>query len=116
MASGRLGIPGSSTVLDVGCGTGVPVACALTAVGHRVTGIDISDVPRGLDALCSERGFPSSSGRGQPLADLGRPDHLRQRSAFVPQGPDLYLPTVRRHPIESFESELSPPGSRCPRN
>ncbi|MER7584318.1 class I SAM-dependent methyltransferase [Kitasatospora sp. NPDC097691] len=39
---GRL--PNVGTVLDVGCGTGVPVARSLTAAGHRVTGVDISDV------------------------------------------------------------------------
>lgn len=35
--------PGSR-VLDIGCGSGVPVARALTAAGHRVTGVDISEV------------------------------------------------------------------------
>jgi cyclopropane fatty-acyl-phospholipid synthase-like methyltransferase len=35
--------PGSA-VLDLGCGCGVPVARALAAAGHRVTGLDISDV------------------------------------------------------------------------
>ncbi|MFJ9692140.1 class I SAM-dependent methyltransferase [Kitasatospora sp. NPDC101183] len=39
---GRL--PETGTVLDVGCGTGVPVARSLAAAGHRVTGVDISDV------------------------------------------------------------------------
>ncbi|MFJ8430687.1 class I SAM-dependent methyltransferase [Kitasatospora sp. NPDC094019] len=39
---GRLPTPG--TVLDVGCGTGVPVVRSLAAAGHRVTGVDISDV------------------------------------------------------------------------
>ncbi|MFI0367866.1 class I SAM-dependent methyltransferase [Actinomadura sp. 1N219] len=37
-------IPAGGTVLDLGCGSGVPVARALAAAGHRVTGIDISDV------------------------------------------------------------------------
>jgi len=32
-----------SRVLDVGCGCGVPVARALAAAGHVVTGIDVSD-------------------------------------------------------------------------
>jgi SAM-dependent methyltransferase len=32
-----------SRVLDVGCGCGVPVARALAAAGHAVTGIDVSD-------------------------------------------------------------------------
>ncbi|MFH9354937.1 class I SAM-dependent methyltransferase [Kitasatospora sp. NPDC017646] len=31
-------------MLDVGCGTGVPVVRSLAAAGHRVTGVDISDV------------------------------------------------------------------------
>ncbi|MBD0695793.1 methyltransferase type 11 [Streptomyces sp. CBMA123] len=39
---GRL--PEAGTVLDVGCGTGVPVVRSLAAAGHRVTGVDISDV------------------------------------------------------------------------
>lgn len=39
---GRL--PAGADVVDVGCGSGVPVARALAAAGHRVTGIDISEV------------------------------------------------------------------------
>ncbi|MEU3563351.1 class I SAM-dependent methyltransferase [Kitasatospora sp. NPDC006786] len=39
---GRL--PGAAAVLDIGCGTGVPVARSLVAAGHRVTGVDISEV------------------------------------------------------------------------
>ncbi|MDK0524774.1 class I SAM-dependent methyltransferase [Streptomyces sp. ML-6] len=37
-------LPGTGTVLDVGCGNGVPVARSLVAAGHRVTGVDISEV------------------------------------------------------------------------
>lgn len=33
-----------SQVLDIGCGSGVPVARELTAAGHHVTGVDISEV------------------------------------------------------------------------
>ena len=39
---GRL--PVGATVVDLGCGTGVPVARALAQAGHRVTGIDVSGV------------------------------------------------------------------------
>ncbi|MGW0845558.1 class I SAM-dependent methyltransferase [Streptomyces sp. NPDC002787] len=33
-----------SRVLDLGCGSGVPVVRDLAAAGHRVTGVDISEV------------------------------------------------------------------------
>lgn len=35
-------LPAVAAVLDVGCGSGVPVAAWLAARGHRVTGIDAS--------------------------------------------------------------------------
>ena len=35
--------PGS-TVVDLGCGCGLPTAAALSAAGHRVTGVDFSEV------------------------------------------------------------------------
>jgi SAM-dependent methyltransferase len=37
-------IPAGSRVLDLGCGSGVPVARDLSAAGHLVTGVDISEV------------------------------------------------------------------------
>lgn len=37
-------VPAGGTVLDVGCGSGVPVARTLDAAGLRVTGVDISQV------------------------------------------------------------------------
>jgi 2-polyprenyl-3-methyl-5-hydroxy-6-metoxy-1,4-benzoquinol methylase len=37
-------IPAGGTVLDLGCGSGVPVARSLADAGYRVTGIDISEV------------------------------------------------------------------------
>jgi SAM-dependent methyltransferase len=37
-------LPTSAVVLDLGCGCGVPVARFLAGAGHRVTGVDISDV------------------------------------------------------------------------
>lgn len=39
---GRL--PEAAAVLDLGCGSGVPVARDLAAAGHRVRGVDISGV------------------------------------------------------------------------
>jgi SAM-dependent methyltransferase len=37
-------LPERGKVLDIGWGCGLPVAHVLTAAGHRVTGVDISDV------------------------------------------------------------------------
>ena len=37
-------LPPAATILDLGCGCGVPVARFLTQAGHRVTGVDISEV------------------------------------------------------------------------
>jgi SAM-dependent methyltransferase len=36
-------LPPSSRVLDVGCGTGKPVAAALASAGHAVYGIDVAE-------------------------------------------------------------------------
>ncbi|MEU4896785.1 class I SAM-dependent methyltransferase [Streptomyces sp. NPDC044780] len=40
----RQRIPPGGTVLDLGCGSGVPVARDLAADGYRVIGVDISEV------------------------------------------------------------------------
>ena len=37
-------LPASATVLDLGCGCGVPVARFLADRGHHVIGVDVSDV------------------------------------------------------------------------
>ena len=37
-------IPAGGKVLDLGCGSGIPVARDLSEAGYRVTGIDISEV------------------------------------------------------------------------
>jgi len=40
-------LPPSAAVLDLGCGCGVPTARVLADAGHRVTGVDISEVQVG---------------------------------------------------------------------
>ncbi|WP_198375477.1 class I SAM-dependent methyltransferase [Neoroseomonas rubea] len=35
-------LPPAGEVLDIGCGSGAPIATALAAAGHRVTGLDAS--------------------------------------------------------------------------
>lgn len=37
-------VPEGCAVLDLGCGSGIPVARDLAAAGYRVTGVDLSDV------------------------------------------------------------------------
>ncbi len=37
-------LPSRGRVLDIGCGCGIPVARDLTAAGHAVTGVDVSEV------------------------------------------------------------------------
>lgn len=45
-------LPPSSAILDLGCGSGQPVARYLIEAGHGLTGVDSS---RQMIALCSER-------------------------------------------------------------
>jgi SAM-dependent methyltransferase len=40
----RRQVPAGGSVLDLGCGAGVPVARALAADGFTVTGVDLSEV------------------------------------------------------------------------
>ncbi|MEU4237227.1 class I SAM-dependent methyltransferase [Actinoplanes sp. NPDC026619] len=36
-------LPTDASVVDLGCGTGLPTAKILTEAGHRVVGVDISE-------------------------------------------------------------------------
>jgi SAM-dependent methyltransferase len=38
------GLPAHATVLDLGCGCGIPAAKSLADNGHQVTGVDLSEV------------------------------------------------------------------------
>lgn len=44
LATLRARVPAGGSVLDLGCGCGVPVARALAADGYTVTGVDLSEV------------------------------------------------------------------------
>jgi ubiquinone/menaquinone biosynthesis C-methylase UbiE len=44
LAALRARVPDRGSVLDLGCGCGVPVGRSLAAAGYQVTGVDISDV------------------------------------------------------------------------
>jgi SAM-dependent methyltransferase len=55
-------------ILDMGCGTGNPVAVTLAAAGHRITGVDISDTMVEL----SQKAVPSGS---FSVADMREYEH-----------------------------------------
>jgi len=59
-------VPPGSTVLDLGCGTGVPTAKILTESGHRVIGVDVSE---GMLKLAREQ-VPAAEFRHADLRDL----------------------------------------------
>ena len=72
LATLRARLPAGGSVLDLGCGCGVPVARSLAAAGCRVTGVDISEVqierarrlvPDGtfIRADAGELSFPAAS-------------------------------------------------------
>ncbi len=65
---GRL--PDRADVLDLGCGCGVPVARALSAAGHAVTGVDLSEVQvRRARALVPHATFHRADAAGLDLPD-----------------------------------------------
>lgn len=60
-----------AAVLDVGCGTGKPVAATLAAAGHHITGVDVSEkmvelsriaVPSGTFAVADSRTYEPDGG------------------------------------------------------
>ncbi|MBL1118990.1 class I SAM-dependent methyltransferase [Streptomyces sp. 110] len=62
-------IPPAATVLDLGCGCGIPVARALSAAGHRVTGVDIS----GEQIRRARELVPEAEFRQADATDVGFP-------------------------------------------
>lgn len=55
-----------ASILDIGCGSGEPIARYLIAAGHDVTGVDSSET---MIALCRER-FPAQSWVVADMRDL----------------------------------------------
>ena len=92
-------LPPGGPVLDLGCGMGEPLAAALIAAGHPVTGVDAAP---SLIALCRTR-FPDQDWR---VADMRGLD-LRRRFAGILAWDSFFhlsradqramLPVFRRH-------------------
>ena len=59
-------VPEHASILDIGCGSGVPIARHCLAKGHSVTGIDSSN---SLIALCRRR-FPQAAWHVQDMRRL----------------------------------------------
>jgi predicted TPR repeat methyltransferase len=62
----RAVVGAGASILDIGCGSGEPIARYLIAAGHDVTGVDSSET---MIALCRER-FPAQSWVVADMRDL----------------------------------------------
>lgn len=86
-------------VLDVGCGTGKPVASGLAAAGHRILGIDISPAMVEL----SRQAAPSGTFAVVDMRDYTLPEGVRLDAIFN----ILSLFTLNREDIESMSGKWS---------
>ena len=92
-------VPSAGTVLDLGCGSGEPIARYLIRRGRQVTGVDASP---GLIALCRER-FPEQDWIVADMRglDLGRTfdGMIAWHSSFHLTGADqrALFPVLARH-------------------
>ena len=72
----RAAVGAGASVLDIGCGSGEPIARYFIEAGHDVTGIDSSET---MIALCRER-FPAQS---WSVADMRRLDLGRRFNGIL---------------------------------
>jgi SAM-dependent methyltransferase len=92
-------IPAGGTVLDIGCGSGKPIAAHLVAQGYAVTGVDSS--PTMID-MCSDR-FPAHQWLVADMRTLSlgtRFAGIIAWDSFFHLSPDdqrLMFPTFRAH-------------------
>ena len=91
-------LPAKSTILDVGCGTGEPIAKFLINEGYCVMGIDAS---RQMIDLCKQR-FP---GERWLLADMRTLDLNEQFNAVIAWHSLFHLPHAdQRHTLKVLAS------------
>lgn len=110
-------LPPQSNVLDIGCGTGHPVASNLANAGHDVTGIDISDemvrlsrqsVPSGNFEVADMRTYEPAKQLDTILAilslfPLGREEiemQIERWSLWVPVGGMLGVGTIAAEDVD----------------
>ncbi|KAK4494560.1 hypothetical protein PRZ48_013916 [Zasmidium cellare] len=107
----------NSTILDIGCGTGHPVASTLAAAGHHVTGIDISEemvrlsrisVPKGKFEVADMQTYQPEGTFGAVLAILSLFPLDREAietqaarwSSWLPVGGILGIVTIAAEDVE----------------
>jgi SAM-dependent methyltransferase len=78
-------LPDEPAVLDIGCGSGVPVARYLIEHGCRVTGVDASSA---MIAMCTDR-FPEQEWH---VADMRTPDLNRMFDGIMAWDSFFHLP------------------------
>jgi 2-polyprenyl-3-methyl-5-hydroxy-6-metoxy-1,4-benzoquinol methylase len=88
-------VPAGGSVLDLGCGSGIPVARTLDAAGYRVTGVDISEVQ-------VRRARAHAPGARFVRADLTDP-------AFTPGGPGSFDAVVCLYALIHLPLDEQPP-------
>jgi SAM-dependent methyltransferase len=95
-------LPAGASVLDLGCGSGSPVARYLVECGLRVTGVDSSPT---LISLCQQR-LPDQEGLVQDMGSLQLPVNLTGCSLGIASftssqmtniGCSTYSPDTPRH-------------------
>ena len=92
-------LPPRALVLDVGCGTGKPVASSLAAAGHRILGIDISPAMVEL----SRKAVPSGTFEVADMRSYQPPEGIRLDAVFN----ILSLFMLDREGIESMAEKWS---------
>jgi SAM-dependent methyltransferase len=99
------GLSPGAAVLDLGCGTGEPIAAHLVSRGFRVTGVDVAEA---MVALCRGR-FP---GHDWIVADMRRLDLGRAFDALIAWDSFFHLPRDdQRAVIPILARHVAPGGS-----
>jgi SAM-dependent methyltransferase len=94
----------ASTVLDLGCGAGDPIARFFIEAGHRVTGVDVAPAMLGL---CRRR-FP---GHEWLEADMRRLDLGRRFAAIVAWDSFFHLPCDDQRAMFAVFARHAVPGA-----
>jgi SAM-dependent methyltransferase len=98
-------LPSRGSVLDLGCGSGEPIARYFIACGHDVTGVDSSPA---LISLCTER-FPGST---WTVADMRRLDLGRRFDGIVAWDSFFHLtPDNQRGMFPIFRDHIAERGA-----